>query len=93
MSDNSGDPGNENNWLGDIGGLSNGLSNKDRQRPLGGINDADSYPHFSPQLAKGIIGSHIAITQLPNVAPAEQSPGNIGRGDGAEKVTQDYYQP
>jgi hypothetical protein len=67
MTNDGGGPGDKNNWQGDIGGL----SHKDSQCSLGGINDADRHSHFSSQLAKGVIGAHIAIAQVPNVTLPE----------------------
>jgi hypothetical protein len=40
---------------------------------------------------KGILSPGIAITHLPYILTVEQTPGNIGSGDGTQEVTQQYY--
>ncbi|GAJ09546.1 unnamed protein product, partial [marine sediment metagenome] len=74
MTHNGGGSREQNGYLRDI----SCLGNKNSQNPLASVNKKYCYPHPSPKLAKGIAGTHITITHLPNILTFEQTPSNIG---------------
>ena len=67
------------------------LGNKDSQGTLAGINNSYENTGLVTQLAKGIGGTHILIPYLPDISAIQDTPGDIGSGDRAEDITQNYY--
>ena len=89
VTDDGGGTRRQNNYL----GHTSGLRDKDSQGTLAGIYQPHGDPRLAAELVKGIGGTHVLVADLPDVNAPHNMPGNVGGGDGAEEITQYYYQP
>jgi len=75
MTDNSRQPGEQDNHMGHI----DCLGYEDDSCPLGGINNTDEYACPGPQLAIGIGSAGVFIANLPDIPAFQDTPGEISR--------------